>query len=129
MAHPNEDLLRRGYEAFSKGDFDTLRQDFAEDIVWHSPGNNPLSGEYRGQDEVFGFFAKIAEITGGTFQAELHDVLVNDEHSVALQVTRAEREGNSLETHDVGVFHVRDGKITEAWFHSGDQAALDEFLS
>jgi hypothetical protein len=26
MAHPNEDLVRRGYEAFNTGDVETLRQ-------------------------------------------------------------------------------------------------------
>ena len=28
MAHPNEDLVRRGYEAFTKGDMETLRELF-----------------------------------------------------------------------------------------------------
>jgi ketosteroid isomerase-like protein len=26
MGHPNEDLIRRGYDAFSTGDMDTLRE-------------------------------------------------------------------------------------------------------
>ena len=26
MAHPNEELARRGYDAFSNGDIDALRQ-------------------------------------------------------------------------------------------------------
>ena len=29
MAHPNEDLVRRAYDAFSQGDIETLRQLFA----------------------------------------------------------------------------------------------------
>ena len=28
MAHPNEELVRRGYEAFAKGDMETLRELF-----------------------------------------------------------------------------------------------------
>ena len=31
MAHPNEELVRRGYDAFSRGDVDALRQVFAGD--------------------------------------------------------------------------------------------------
>ena len=33
MGHPNEDLIRRGYDAFSSGDMDTLRELFHPDIV------------------------------------------------------------------------------------------------
>ena len=38
MGHPNEDLIRRGYDAFSRGDMDTLRELYHPDIVWHAPG-------------------------------------------------------------------------------------------
>ena len=37
MAHPNEDLLRRGYDAFGTGDMETLAALLADDIVWHFP--------------------------------------------------------------------------------------------
>ena len=76
--HPNVDLLRKGYDAFAKGDMETLRGLFAEGIVWHSPGNNILSGVYEGRDAVFGFFGKLMEETGGNLRQEIHDVLAND---------------------------------------------------
>jgi ketosteroid isomerase-like protein len=38
MAHANEELLRQGYEAFSKGDMEALAALFAHDVVWHTPG-------------------------------------------------------------------------------------------
>jgi ketosteroid isomerase-like protein len=37
MGHPNEDLVRRGYDAFGSGDMQTLRELFHPDIVWHAP--------------------------------------------------------------------------------------------
>jgi ketosteroid isomerase-like protein len=46
MAHPNEELTRRAYDAFSRGDADTLRQLFADDAVFHEPGRNPVSGDH-----------------------------------------------------------------------------------
>jgi uncharacterized protein len=129
MAHPNEELVRRGFDAFSKGDMDTLRELFDQDAVWHAAGRNPLSGDHRGVDAILGFFARTMELTGGTFRAELHDVLANDEHAVALYVARGEREGRTLEDKSVLVNHIRNGKLVETWGHSGDQYALDEFLS
>jgi len=47
MAHPNEELLRRGYGAFAKGDLDTVMSIFDENIVWHRPGGDILRGTSR----------------------------------------------------------------------------------
>lgn len=129
MAHPNEDLMRAGYEAFGRGDLDAVRETFAEDILWHAPGRSPMAGDYEGIDAVFEQFGKIFEMTNGTFNLEIHDVLANDEHVVVLLTARAEREGKQLDDKSVQIWHVKDGKATEQWLHSGDQYANDEFWS
>jgi ketosteroid isomerase-like protein len=129
MAHPNEDLLRRAFDAFAKGDMDTLRELTDQDAVWHTPGCNQLSGDYRGADEILGFFAKTMELSGGTFRAELHDVVANDDHAVAIYVARAERDGRTYENRNVLVIHVRNGKFAETWLLSDDHYAADEFFS
>jgi uncharacterized protein len=125
--HPNEELLRKGYDAFGKGDMDTIRTLFAEDIVWHAPGNNPLSGDYRGVDEVLQTFGKVFELSGGTFRIDIHDVLANDDHVVVLARAQAERGGKKLDDTSVQVWHVKDGKATEQWLHPGDAQAADAF--
>ena len=129
MAHPNEELLRKGYDAFSKGDMDTIRELFADDIVWHSPGKNPLSGDFHGVDEVLQTFGKVFELTGGTFRLEIHDIVANDEHAVVLVRARAERDGRQLDDASVQVWHIKDGKATEQWLYPGDTYATDEFFS
>jgi len=121
--------MRTGYEAFGKGDMDTIRSLFAEDIVWHAPGRNPLSGTYHGVDEVLGQFAKLMEMTGGTFRLELHDVLADDDHAVVLVRAQAERGGRRLDDTSVQVWHIKDGKATEQWLHPGDLYANDEFFN
>lgn len=129
MAHPNEDLVRKGYEAFKSGDMDTLRELFDPGIVWHTGGRSQLAGDYKGIDEVLGSFMKVFELSGGTFAIELHDVLANDEHVVALATSRGQREGKSLESNFVQIAHVKNGKLTESWLHPDDQYAVDEFWS
>jgi ketosteroid isomerase-like protein len=129
MAHPNEDLVRRGFAAFGTGDIATLRELLADDTVWHVGGRSPITGDYKGKDEVLGFFAQLAERAGGTFRVDVHDMLANDEHVVALVKGTAERQGKTLNDNGVQVFHVKDGKVTEEWFHPGDQYANDEFWS
>jgi uncharacterized protein len=97
MAHPNEELVRKGFDAFSKGDLDTVRALFDPDAVWHAPGRSRLSGDHRGVDDILDFFARTMELTAGTFRVDLHDVIANDEHAVAMYVARGEREGRTLE--------------------------------
>lgn len=127
MAHPNEELLRKGYKAFSEGDLETIGTLFADDIVWHTPGKSSIAGDYKGKDQVFEFFGKITQDTGGTFKIEIHDVMANDEHAVVLVTTSAEKDGKSYQGNGVGVYHVKDGKVTESWQLAEDQYAIDEF--
>ena len=127
MAHPNEDLARRGYEAFATGDMATLNELFADDIVWHAPGRSEIAGTFKGKDEVFANLQKNMELTGGTFRLEIHALVADDEHAVALLRARAEREGKVLDDNTVQVFHIKDGKVTESWLHPADAYASDEF--
>jgi len=122
--------VREAFAAFGRGDLEALqRQYFAEDIRYHFPGRSPMAGDYEGVAEVLEFFGRAFELTGGTLRLEMHDVIANDEHAVALFTARAERAGRRLEDHTVQVSHVRDGKVTEVWLQPGDLYAGDEFWS
>ena len=127
MAHPNEESLRSGYDAFSRGDMDAVMARFTDDIQWNVPGRNQLSGDYNGKEQVAGFLMKMMELSGGTFRLEVHDVLANDEHAVGLVTLRAERSGKTLNANDVHVWHMRDGKFSEFWSQFFDLYAFDEF--
>lgn len=127
MAHPNEDLLRGGYEAFGRGDIDAVAGLMADDIVWHVAGRSQLAGHYTGKDAVRGWLMKNLELSGGTLRVEPHDILADDDHGVALLRITAEREGRSLDDRTVQVFHLEGQKLAEAWLHPGDLHATDEF--
>ena len=130
MAHPNEDLVREAFAAFGRGDVDALqRQYFDPGIRWHFPGRSPLAGDHEGVAQVAGMLGRPAELSGGTHGIEVHDVIGNDDHVVVLATARAERPGRQLEASVVHVFHVRDGKVAEAWTHHDDLYSLDEFWS
>jgi len=129
LSHPNEDLVRRGYEAFATGDMATLNEFFDDDIVWHAPGTSEVSGTFRGKNEVFANLQKNVELTGGTFKLDIHDVLADDEHAVTLLRATAQRDGKTLDDNTVQVFHIKDGKVTESWLHPSDAIASDEFWS
>ena len=125
--HPNVELLRRGYVAYGAGDLDTINELFHDDVVWHVAGRGAIAGEYKGKEQVFGLFAKIAELSDGTATIDVHDLLADDEHGVALVRESATRGGRSHEGNASHVFHIRDGKVTEFWDAQVDQYANDEF--
>ena len=67
-------LVRRGYAAFNTGDVETLRTVLSSDVVQHVPGSSKLAGGYKGIDAVLGYYGMLAELTGGTFRADLLNV-------------------------------------------------------
>jgi uncharacterized protein len=127
--HENVGRVRSGYESFSKGDLVALEGLFTEDVVWHVPGNNQISGDYVGRDATFGYFGKLMELSGGTFKTQLHDILADDGHAVGLHRDVATRDGKTLDTDEALIFHMRDGKVCEAWEAYPDHASFDDFWS
>jgi len=126
MAHPNADLVRKGFEAFATGDMAAMDQMMADDAKWHVPGTGVLSGDFEGKEAIFGYFARIAQ-ESDAFGQEIHAVLADDEHAVALVKATAARGGKTLEYDTVFVFHVTEGKLTETWFTAVDHAATEAF--
>ena len=130
MAHPNEELLRKGYEAFANYDLETIQKLFADDIVWHVVGgNNQLTGTFKGKDEVFGWFAKLLTLSEGTFKIDVHDVIANDNHAIVLSHDTAQRGDKHLDVQAVAVYHISNGQTTEAWFFNSDVAQDDDFFA
>jgi ketosteroid isomerase-like protein len=110
-------------------------QYFAEGLRYHVPGRSPVAGDYEGAAQVVEFSGRLFELSGGTFRVELHDVVANDQHAVALFNVRAERAGKKLAENTVLESHVRDGRVTEAriikltcmpWMSSGRNSQAPE---
>ena len=127
--HPNVDLIRRGYDLFEKGDMDGLRGIFTDDVVWHVPPGLPFSGDKKGVDAALQYFGELVGATDGTFKAETHTILADDEHAVGLHRDTAQRGGKSLDVNEILILHVRDGKIAEAWESYTDFEAYKSFFS
>jgi len=127
MRHPNSDLLRAHIDALARGDIPTAMSFYSDDVIFHYPGQNPLSGEYQGKDQVLQLLGKVMQLTQGSFRPEVHDIVASDDHVAALVTVHADRDGVSVQWKAVDVFHVREGKLTEHWVHEVDQAVVDRF--
>jgi ketosteroid isomerase-like protein len=127
-AEADAELVRKGYAAFIAGDMEWLNEHLHENVVWHVPGHNLTSGDYRGRESVLSFFAKSVQIALPEF--DIHDVVASDDHVVALATVRWRRNDNN-ETFEgrIGqVFHLDGGQVLEVWTMGEDLAGFDEFL-
>ncbi len=125
MEHPHARLARRLLEAFSAGDVAGMEAVVADDLVWHAPGTNRFSGRFEGRDAAMQRLSRMRE-AGITTSVDVHDVVANDDHVVALvHLHVANAEGRRYDQPQVQVAHVRDGRIAEFWTMNQDQAVLD----
>ena len=129
--HPNVALVRRAMQAMNEMDVSKADQEMAvvdafmaDDIVWHEIGR---AEPRRGKDEL-----RAAMMDGSRDYAiryEVHDVVANDDHAIALGTATATRGGKTLEYRTAEIFHIRDGKATERWAFSDDTAAIVAFFA
>ncbi len=130
MEHLNAELIRKFYDARARGERETVRAILHTDVAWHDPYPPPHGGDLRGADAVFAeIFDRAGELTNGTTRLWLHDVLANDAHAIALVNWSSTHKGRTMAGREVAVYHIRDGRITEAWFYPEDKAASDEFFA
>ena len=79
----------------------------ASDIVWHVPGHNPVSGEYRGYQEYIELMpSRMAPLTRWDF--DLGDVMVNGSYVVATFRLRGERKGRIVNLKGAHIMRLND---------------------
>ena len=106
-----------------------LQDVLGKDVVWHIPGEGEWAGDIQGRDALIALWTGVAD-EGSSQSFDLHDVLANDEHAVALaNVTMNRRDKGSLQVRSVWIFHCSGGKITEGWFFDENPAATSAFWS
>ena len=114
MSEENLDVIRRGYEAFGRGDIDGLLESFDEQINWVTPGPPELatSGNRTGRQAVAQFFTAVND----TFEIqrfEPREFLAQGDRIVVLgsETTRVRATGKVLELDWVHVFAMRNRKV------------------
>ncbi|HET6876230.1 MAG TPA: nuclear transport factor 2 family protein [Jatrophihabitans sp.] len=123
-------LVRRGYAAFNSGDFDTLRQILSHDVVQHVPGDSQVAGAYKGIDAVLGYYAKLAELTGGHFRADLVDVFGDGKgHATSLHQITATRNGVTRVTRGTILFTFLGDRATDLLEMREDLPGDDAFFA
>ncbi|MFF5979511.1 nuclear transport factor 2 family protein [Streptomyces olindensis] len=121
-------VARRYVDAIAAKDFAALDGLFAEDIVWHQPGNNQLSGTHRGAVAVKEVMGRTMAISEETFELAATGAPMVNGAMFALPVHfSAKRQGAELSMDGVDVLRVEGGRIAEVWLFSDVQEDEDSF--
>jgi ketosteroid isomerase-like protein len=111
----NIEIVQRGYEAFGRGDIETLMTLLDRDVQWDTPGpaELPTSGRRRGLEQVRGFFHTLNEtfeiqrFEPKTFLSQGEIVVVLGDDTARIRAT-----GKMIVTPWVHAFTLKDGKVT-----------------
>ncbi|MDB5093749.1 MAG: hypothetical protein JWO85_1850 [Candidatus Eremiobacteraeota bacterium] len=118
--------VRRGFDAFSTGDMAALTDLFAADAAWHGPTTGVLEGDHIGRDNIFKMFGQLGTETSGTFRVSPSTFAASGDRVFAQIMATGQRNGKALESDEVLVFTMTDGKVTKIRFYLSDfQANLD----
>ena len=113
----NIEHVKKGYEAFSGGDIDTLMALLDDNIEWVHPGQSAISGTYHGKGEFGEFLRRFAE---KSTTVKPRRFLADGDMVIVLSETTA---GN--ETSEVAqVLTLRDGKTVRAQVYA-DTAVME----
>lgn len=127
--HPNAVLLKTAHEAFQQGDIEALFGLMADDITWHMPGNNALTGDFVGRDAILGSFATL-QANVDAYWAHPLDYFGSDDHVVLVAMVHARRGDKMLDCKECLLWRVdKAGKLAEVWHLALDEQAWDGFFS
>ena len=125
MAHPNEDLLRRAYDAFAREDLDAYLSACTESISFRVPGRSVVAGTYRRDQFASNMIRRVIEETGGTFRETVLDVVANDTRGVVLARHEFERRGQRHGYNTAHVYRIDQGRLASFEEYPEDLYAFD----
>jgi uncharacterized protein len=116
----NIELVKKGYEAFTAGDIDTVMNLFDDNIEWVQPGDSAISGTYHGKGELGQFISRLAE---KSTTATPHRFLADGDTVVMLGETTADNETSEV----AQVFTLRNGKTVRVQGYA-DTAVMERIF-
>jgi ketosteroid isomerase-like protein len=112
MSSDNKQVVQRVYDAFGKGDIESILGNLTDDFIWNVPGPAPFAGRRTGLDGMRQFFQQLASSVE-IEQFDVNEILADGDKVVVLGKEREKirATGNIFETEFVHVYTLRGGKL------------------
>ena len=119
------------YEAFGKGDLETVFGVIGEDIVWHLPGPErvlPYAGTRHGRNDALAYLQRIVQSLE-FLEFQVDQLIAEGEHVVTLgrSKVRARPTGREASYHWATYCRVKDGRLAEYRVYEDTAAIVDAF--
>ena len=130
MSDP-QTIVARLYEAFGRGDLETVFSTIGDDIVWHLPGPEmviPYAGIRHGRDEAVAYLQIIVQSLE-FLEFKVDRLIADGEHVVTLgrSRVRARPTGKEAAYHWATYCRVSDGKVQEYRVYEDTAAIVEAF--
>jgi uncharacterized protein len=127
MSRENVEIVRRSFEAFARGDFETAFAAHAPDTSWCTASDEPDQQTYRGLDGLRKLVASLDELWEGRFAGTMtfEDFIDRGDWVVVPWHARmhGRMSGIDVEVEETYAVRVREGKIVRVdEFRSSGQA-------
>jgi len=108
MSTQNETSIKRLYALWHAGDVAAIDREFSPKLTFEIKGKTLISGKHD-RTQFAGLMTKMKEFSAGTFQSEIHDMLVSDRHAMVLATHKLSRAGAPFEYRSVQVWRFENG--------------------
>jgi len=127
--HPNVIAIRNYQAAMALGEYEKGAMVFDPEVTYTVPGNNVLSGIYKGPQQVMSYLGKLMELTQGSYGISEMHWLVNEKEQVILFIKNyADLRDRHYEWEETILFEFKNGRKYNIEHFQADQHAVDEFL-
>src|ERR1017187_7165135 len=125
MSQANVEMIKRGYEAWNRGDLDAVLENFDPNVEWWDRGDWLDVKVRRGHDGLRGGWAEIAEAFS-EFRMEPKEFIDAGDYVVVPihRVGTGRVSGALIEEDEVHVFRMREGKTVELCEYHEKKEAL-----
>jgi len=115
MKHPNTVILEKIYADLKNKDLKSVLAACDDKMTFQVSGKSAVAGKFDKTNFESGYISKLMELSGGTFNTEVHDILTSDLHGTVLASTSLMRGDKKIEYRTVFVWRFQNGKPV-AWY-------------
>jgi ketosteroid isomerase-like protein len=127
MTAGDVEIVRRGYDAFNRGDVGAVLEVLDPQVVWHAPPILPESGTFHGREEVRRWLESYGDAWEET-RVDVEDIREEGDRVVAQVRVSGRGRGSGVPVSgnsDLHVWRVRDGLVYSVRMYQGMRDALE----
>ena len=117
--------LKRLYELWQTGDAASISREFSDKLTFEIKGRSRIAGKHD-RSQFTALMSKMKELSAGTLNSEIHDMLVSERHGMVLATHKLMRDGKALEYRSVHVWRFENGLPIAGYEYLRDQSQFDE---